>query len=86
MCTEAGEVLKRRQINGPWFQEHQSDSRLRGQSGLALATASNPESFGSQTRYACQLPSPMTLRLGRLIAHGAGCSPALVGLTSRLMK
>ena len=42
MRTEAGEVLKRRRLNGPWFPDNDSAARTRGSADLALSVASNP--------------------------------------------
>jgi hypothetical protein len=42
MRTEAGEVLKRRRLNGPWFPDSDSAGRMRESAEFALAVASNP--------------------------------------------
>ena len=42
MKTEAGEVIKRRRTNGPWFPEGDNAGRTRGSAELALSVAANP--------------------------------------------
>lgn len=39
--TEAGEELKRRRVNGPWFPVDAPGPRMRGNAGLAVAIASD---------------------------------------------
>ena len=41
MCTEAGDMLKRRQVSGPWFPDDMSGNRLCSHASLAIAVASD---------------------------------------------